>query len=384
MPQSIPKGLTAEHVILALSELDAGVEHPFRSPTGYELVRERRRYPPKAVIGLAFRHLSGQILPPEAFSGGEAPGQANYVLRKLGFDVEKKVDEPAENEKPADWSEDEVRLIVADYFDMLRLDLADRPFSKAEHNLALREHLNNRSKGSVEFKHQNISAVLLEMGRPYLDGYKPAKNYQRRILPQAVEAYLDAHPELQKELEASPVLNPTAPPVFETGEVSQFFAPPPERMGLPQTDTKPWMSRRGRKVDFARRDAQNRDLGLMGEKFTLEIERRRLMEAKRDDLAAKVEWISQTCGDGLGYDILSFDEADDGELCLEVKTTCLGRYFPFLVTENERRCSEDLGERFQLYRVFDFSRRPRVYVLPGSLSVTCSLEAVAYRASVIS
>src|SRR4051794_19485767 len=121
MPQSIPKGLTDEHVLLALADLDAEVEHPFGSPTGYELVLGEKRYPPKAVIGLAFRHLQGSILPPEAFSGGEAPGQANYALRSLGFTVEKKDEEPSESEKLADWSEEEVSLIVADYFDMLRL-----------------------------------------------------------------------------------------------------------------------------------------------------------------------------------------------------------------------------------------------------------------------
>jgi hypothetical protein len=382
MPQSIPKGLTAEHVRLALGELDAGVEHPFGAPTGYEVVYEGRRYPPKAVIGLAFRHLHGEILRPEAFSGGEAPGQANQVLRQLGFEVEKKGEETTDSEKRADWTAEEVSLIVADYFDMLRHDLADRPFNKAGRNQALREQLNGRSKGSVEFKHQNISAVLLEMGLPYINGYKPAKNYQKRLLPQVVEAYLDSHPELAKELEASPVLNPSASPSLAEGGVEGYFDDPPDRMVLPSGDSKPWLSRRGRKVDFARRDALNRQLGQMGEQFTLEIERKRLLAAGRDDLASRVEWISQTCGDGVGFDVLSFDDADDSERCLEVKTTCLGKYFPFVVTENERRCSEDIEERFHLYRVFDFSRRPRVYILSGALSKTCLLEPVQYRASV--
>lgn len=121
----------------------------------------------------------------------------------------------------------------------------------------------------------------------------------------------------------------------------------------------------------------------MGEQFTLDLERRRLNAAKRDDLAARVEWISEACGDGLGFDILSFDPEDDAELFLEIKTTCLGLYFPFIVTENERRCSEDVGDRFHLYRVFDFSRRPRLYVLPGALSKSCQLEPVQYRASAI-
>jgi hypothetical protein len=87
MPQSIPKGLTREHVLQALADLDVGSEHPFGAPTGYELIHEGRRYPPKAVIGLAFRHLTGRLLEPEEFSGGEAPGQANFVLKELGFTV---------------------------------------------------------------------------------------------------------------------------------------------------------------------------------------------------------------------------------------------------------------------------------------------------------
>lgn len=72
MPQSIPKGLTRAAVLQAIADLDAGIEHPFGSPTGYELVHEGRRYPPKAVIGLACRSLLGRVLLPEEFSGGEA------------------------------------------------------------------------------------------------------------------------------------------------------------------------------------------------------------------------------------------------------------------------------------------------------------------------
>src|SRR5262249_46859778 len=93
MPQSIPSGLTAAHVLQALADLDAGIDHPFGQPTGYELIHDGKRYAPKAVIGLACRGLLGRVLLPEEFSGGEAPGQANYVLRKLGFNVVKKTAE---------------------------------------------------------------------------------------------------------------------------------------------------------------------------------------------------------------------------------------------------------------------------------------------------
>jgi len=382
MPRSIPKGLTASHVLLALADLNAGVDHPFGAPTGYELVHEGKRYAPKAIIGLAFSHYDGRVLSPEDFSGGEKPGQANAVLRELGFTVEKIGESAPEPAERRDWTEEEVGLIVADYFDMLRLDLAGQEFVKAERNRAIREHLNARSEGSVEFKHQNISAVLLDMELPYLNGYKPARNYQKRLLPQVVEAYLDAHPEIHELLASSPVLNLTAAPVVEP-QVDRYFDDPPDRMTIPRAGEKPWLSRRGRKVDYAARDALNRQLGHLGEQFVLEIERRSLLESGRDDLAARVEWVSQTCGDGVGFDILSFDDADESKRYLEVKTTGSGKYFPFIVTDNELRCSEDLAERFQLYRVFDFSRRPMVYVLTGALSKTCRLEAVQYRAGVM-
>lgn len=65
---------------------------------------------------------------------------------------------------------------------------------------------------------------------------------------------------------------------------------------------------------------------------------------------------------------------------VEVKTTGLGKYFPFVVTTNEVRCSEHFDAQYSLYRVFDFSCEPRLYMLDGSLTKTCPLEATQYRA----
>ncbi len=166
MPQSIPKGLTSDHVLKAIADLDAGIEHPFGKPTGYELVHADKRYAPKAVVGVAFRHVTGQILQPSEFSGDEAPGQANYVLRRLGFSVAVKETQSSVEDRQAGktWSDTEVQLIVANYFDMLQKELRGESFSKAEQNRQLRDKLAGRSKGSVEFKHGNISAVMLELG----------------------------------------------------------------------------------------------------------------------------------------------------------------------------------------------------------------------------
>ncbi|HTY51458.1 MAG TPA: hypothetical protein VMB48_17365, partial [Steroidobacteraceae bacterium] len=76
------------------------------------------------------------------------------------------------------WSAEEVEATVADYLRMLQLDLAGQPYNKAAHNRALQKLLKGRSKQSIEFKHQNISAVLLELGQVYIPGYRPRSNYQ--------------------------------------------------------------------------------------------------------------------------------------------------------------------------------------------------------------
>ena len=84
MPQSIPSGLNRDHVLQALADLEAGVDHPFGQPTGYELVHEGKHYPPKAVIGLACKYSMGRVLMPEEFSGGFLRGaraQEEYLAR---------------------------------------------------------------------------------------------------------------------------------------------------------------------------------------------------------------------------------------------------------------------------------------------------------------
>jgi hypothetical protein len=93
-----------------------------------------------------------------------------------------------------------------------------------------------------------------------------------------------------------------------------------------------------------------------------------------------VVWASRDVGDGLGFDIISFDEADESERMLEVKATGLGKFFPFYVTSNEVRCSADIPRQYQLFRVFDFGRSPRLYILHGSLRELCQLDPVLYRA----
>jgi hypothetical protein len=59
---------------------------------------------------------------------------------------------------------------------------------------------------------------------------------------------------------------------------------------------------------------------------------------------------------------------------VEVKATGLGTFFPFYVTVSDVRCSDDIPDQYHLFRVFNMSREPQIYILHGSLKVVCQLE----------
>lgn len=134
-----------------------------------------------------------------------------------------------------------------------------------------------------------------------------------------------------------------------------------------------------RKLDYAARDERNRNLGRNGESWVLGFEEQRLTEANRTDLASKIDWVSDRCGDGTGYDIMSFEE-DDVTLFIEVKTTNGGSLTPFIVSQNELEFSEEAEDAFCLYRVFDFANAPRLFIVRGDLHHSLHLEAIDYRA----
>lgn len=282
---------------------------------------------------------------------------------------------------PRDWSLEEVDRVVIDYFTMLRQELFGEKYSKAEHWRTLISQLDGRSKGAIEFKHQNISAVLIENGWPYIYGYKPVSNYQQ-LLADRVLAYLDEYPQFLIEATTAPLVQPVALPHRQGRAVAEVLKDPPEQTASPLLGRKPWLALQGRFIDFARRDAQNRALGRLGEEFALWFERQQLIEAGCPELADRVRWVADEVGDVLGFDILSFAAEDGKERYVEVKTTGLGKYFPFYVTDLERRCSEDTGDRFRLLRVFDVGRSPQLFVLTGSLSATCELTPTVYQARI--
>ncbi|WP_275936411.1 MrcB family domain-containing protein [Fructobacillus pseudoficulneus] len=111
--------------------------------------------------------------------------------------------------------------------------------------------------------------------------------------------------------------------------------------------------RQGRKLDYAQGQQNNSELGFFGEKAVLKFEKERLHD--HPELVEKIEHVSVTQGDGLGYDILSFDE-DGNELYIEVKTTKQGEETPFYISSNEVDFARTHPENYVLYRLYNVDK----------------------------
>jgi hypothetical protein len=275
-----------------------------------------------------------------------------------------------------DWLATEVAATVADYLAMLEHELRGEPYNKRDHNRRLQARLTERSAGAIEFKHQNISAVMIELGFPYIDGYKPRGNYQE-LLKTEVQIQLTENADVERATQAVVAAAATQPSI--TSDPAEIFVDPPKRDVPRATYERRTPATVPRQVNYLEREAHNQSLGRAGELFALEAEHRRLWDVGVRSLADRIEHVSATQGDGLGYDILSF-EADGRERFIEVKTTAFGSMTPFFASAKEVAVSEALPT-FQLYRIFKFREAPRIFALAGSLRQSCILEPVQYRAS---
>lgn len=268
-----------------------------------------------------------------------------------------------------DWTAAENSILVSAYLDMLSHELAGQAYSKTDSRRLVARQI-DRSEGAIEYKLQNVSAALYEVNHPFINGYKPARNLQG-ALREEVLRQIDANANMERlvfdalrrqpvPLKGDIVWSLHQAPVIEVDDLSTPHTP--------------------RRIDFVRVDAENHRLGLAGELAVLRRERAELIRKGRRELANKVEHISQTLGDGAGFDILSFSSEGE-EKFIEVKTTRMGSYWPMLISRNEVDFSQTEPERFHLYRVHDFGA-PCVglYMLKGDVTKTCRLSPTSFRA----
>lgn len=271
-----------------------------------------------------------------------------------------------------EWSLVENEATVADYLTMLKRYLRREPFNKADHHRALRALLDDRTEKAIEWKHRNISAILMDLGQLYIPGYTPAFNYQQ-LLREVVEDWIATDSELAGLSETHVDAAPPTPTIVDI--LATLVEPPPPQG--PSDYRVEQATVRRRPVDHLAREARNADLGLRGEEYVLGFERARLIRAGKATLADRVEHTSRVEGDGAGFDVRSY-ETNGSDRFIEVKTTAYGIYTPVYLSRNELLTSRRLDMRYHLYRAFQFREAPRIFTVPGPLDRTCRIEPTQY------
>lgn len=327
----------------------------------YVLRYEGKDYDSKAIAGVAHGYQfpeSGPLIS-DLFTGGMAKGAAGRRLFDLGFEVE------AIERNPKEWTLRECEITADAYFKCLQQKLAGKKFNRQRSIDQVAAQI-SRTPGSVDYKFQNIDAALFSAQLPRLN-ISVAKNAQKLL------SYV--------------VLDPLAPrfaAVFsearsasENDATSEVFVSIPIIEASILDRKRDVSSLTAVRLDFSRRDAENRELGNCGEEWVVKAEKKCLQIAGCHELANKVRWVSRDLGDGLGYDIDSF-EPDGTPIFIEVKTTNQGRNAPFYISATELAVSERLRDKYRIYRLFEFSGATKVYVVPGPLSKTLKMRSTAY------
>ena len=380
--------LTRHAILAALDEFQRLGREAFLARYGFGEARDYFVVHPvsgllcdsKAIVGAAYgvQFPERGPLKPGDFSGGAAT--VGTLLRGLGFEVtaarEPDGDEAALSSVARAWSRQEVELLVADYLQMLTLELAGQAYNKAARRRALVPLLEGRSEAAIEFKRRNVSAVMGRLGLPRLRGYLPAENTQGEMLTTIVAQQSDAMPHLH--VAAEQAADRLAVEVERVDHALSQVRVPERRMRV-EEPTRPYL-RRAIRRDYLERETRNRSLGLAGEKFIVDFERWRLLTSGLGQLADRVEHKSVTEGDGLGYDVLSF-EPDGRERYIEVKTTGFSEETPFFVTANELDFARAEPDRFALCRVFDFRQAPRFFEVRGPVERHFQLDPATFKAS---
>jgi hypothetical protein len=141
---------------------------------------------------------------------------------------------------------------------------------------------------------------------------------------------------------ADAVIAPVAAP-DDSADILDVLVPAPQREGKTE-HVYEGAGRAGRasRVNYLEQEAANRELGSRGEEFVLAFEHARLRKKGSRALAERIEHVARTKGDGLGYDVLSY-ETNGEERLIEVKTARRARWNPRSSLPASPRVSRSYG-----------------------------------------
>ena len=117
---------------------------------------------------------------------------------------------------------------------------------------------------------------------------------------------------------------------------------------------------RSKKPDYIAEELVKTKQGELNEKVIYERELKRMMELEASDEVAKMEEFYKSKNDSEGYDILSFEQQDDGslkEIYIEVKSTKGNEGTPIDITDTELEFAKNHIDQYYLYRIYNSDKK---------------------------
>ena len=123
-----------------------------------------------------------------------------------------------------------------------------------------------------------------------------------------------------------------------------------------------------RKTDYLALNKTKYFRGVITEELVYNYEKQKLIDEGQEELANQVRWISKELGDGLGYDILSYEKNENEyrEIMIEVKGTSQDESEPFEITLNEYNLAKTQKENYKIYRVIKTKEKiAKCFIIDG-------------------
>lgn len=117
---------------------------------------------------------------------------------------------------------------------------------------------------------------------------------------------------------------------------------------------------KSKKPDYLAEELVKTKQGELNEKVIYERELKKLMELEAQEEVAKMEKFFKNRNDSEGYDILSFEQLEDGslkEIYIEVKSTKGNEGTPIDITDNEIEFAKKHADQYYLYRIYNSDKK---------------------------
>lgn len=438
---SVSKALTTSHINDAALKFDElnGQVNSYDDSTGYDLLIDNKRYPPKTIFGLALSKLLNETVLSKHFTGGLG-SDCFKVLNRLGFDIlEKNIDKvirknetflhsgftvgntyskaealqiaqvapPVNNKEIVGATEFKncvVLFVTLDktnrdkrqqYKDSFQLD--GKLFqweSKNSSNLESSQIKMILSKdhdvpvflfARINEKIKGVTQPFVYAGQLKWRDYSYPVNSPKHPVEVMFDVFDYKDPLQEPALEALQAvyswrIDGEGPIKVNNTILTKNTPPKPAKKNKTQKSSS---SLKGNPpIDWAEKDERNRSLGNAGEDLVLEYERKFLIENDLEHLVKDIDHVA-THDSGAGYDIKSFD-LNGIEKYIEVKTTRGSKSTPFYISRNEVEKSSEIGNKYWIYRIYNLNtdtKQASFYELNGPVDQHFNLEPETYKAT---